>query len=174
ARQNGFLANTVLVLDGDSWKAADAIAEAGVSCVLNLSLVYTERDPITCKEIETFVPGVFKEKKVRFALQSLNPTAQSLWFQAATRQGYGFDRKEALDAVTRIPAEILRLGKRVGTLEAGKDGNVVLFSGDPLAVTSTVQYVVLDGNVVYDRSKDTRARHLLEGAEQNNAAPTTS
>ena len=76
--------------------------------------------------------------------------------------------------MTRIPAEILRLGKRVGTLEAGKDGNVALFSGDPLAVTSTVQYVVLDGNVVYDRSKDTRARHLLEGAEQNNAAPTTS
>ncbi len=174
ARQNGFLANTVLVLDGDSWKAADAIAEAGVSCVLNPNLVYVERDPITGKEIETFVPGVFKEKKVRFALQSLNPTAQSLWFQAATCLGYGFDRKEALDSVTRIPAEILRLGKRVGTLEAGKDGNVVLLSGDPLSVTSTVQYVVLDGNVVYDRSKDTRARHLLEGTEQNNAAPTNS
>jgi hypothetical protein len=73
--------------------------------------------------------------------------------------------------VTRIPAEILHLGKRVGSLEAGKDGNVVLFSGDPLSITSSVQFVVIEGRQVYDRSKDIRARHLLEGIEQDNTAP---
>ena len=172
ARENGFLARTTLVLDGDSWKAADMIAEAGVPVVLGANLVHVERDPVTGKEIETFVPGVFKKKKVRFALQSLNPQAQSLWYQAATCVGYGIDRKEALDAVTRTPAEILRLGDRVGSLDAGKDGNVLLLSGDPLSATTTVQYVVLDGNLVYDRSKDVRVKHLIEGVEQENSGPT--
>lgn len=171
ARENGFLATTTLVLDGDCWKAADVIAEAGVPVVLGATLLHVERDPLTGKEIETFVPSVFKKKNVRFALQSLNQSAQSLWFQAALCVGYGIDRKDALDAVTRVPAEILRLGKRVGTLEVGKDGNVVLFSGDPLSVTSTVQYVVIDGKQVYDRSTDVRARYLKEGVEQENTAP---
>ncbi len=172
ARSNGFLANTVLVLDGDAWKAADIIAESGVSVVLGPNQLFVERDPLTGKEIETFVPKVFFDKKVRFALQSLNSTAQSLWFQAAQCVGRGIDRKSALDAVTRTPAEILRLGKQVGSLEKGKDGNVVLASGDPLSVTSTVQFVVIEGNLVYDRSKDSRARQLLEGIEQANAGPT--
>lgn len=170
ARENGFLANTVLVLDGDAWKAADRIAEAGVPVVLGPQLLSVERDPITGKEIETFVPGVFREKKVRFALQSLNPSAQSLWFQAATCVGYGIPRDEAIAAATKVPAEILRLGDRLGTIESGKDGNLVLLNGDPLAVTTSVQYVVLDGNVVYDRSKDVRVRQVLEGVSQPNAA----
>lgn len=173
ARENGFLANTVLVLDGDSWKAADSIAEAGVPVVLGPTLLYVERDPVTGKEIETFVPKVFADKKIRFALQSQNPTAQSLWYQAATCVGYGIDRKLALDSVTRTAADILHLGDRVGSLEPGRDGNVILLNGDPLSVTSTVQYVVIEGNLVYDRSKDARARQLLEGIEQANAAAQT-
>lgn len=171
ARENGFLANTVLVLEGDAWKAADRIAEAGVPVVLGPQLLWVERDPTTGKEVETFVPGVFREKKVRFALQSLNPSSQALWFQAATCVGYGIPREEAIAAATKVPAEILRLGDRLGTLEKGKDGNVLLLSGDPLAVTTSVQYAVLDGNVVYDRSKDVRVQQILEGVEQPNAAP---
>lgn len=171
ARENGFLAKTTLVVDGDSWKAADLIAEAGVPVVLGANLVHVERDPVTGKEIETFVPGVFQKKKIRFALQSLNPQAQSLWYQAAVCVGYGIDRKDALDAVTRTPADILRLGDRVGSLEPGKDGNVLLLSGDPLSATTTVNYVVLDGNLVYDRSKDVRVKHILEGIEQENSGP---
>ncbi|MFN0241583.1 MAG: hypothetical protein ACKVWV_01710 [Planctomycetota bacterium] len=172
ARTNGFLASTVLVLDGDTWKAADVIAEAGVPVILGANLMHVERDPITGDEIETFVPGVFQKKNVRFALQSLNPTSQSLWYQAALCVGYGLDRKVALESVTRVPADILRLGNRVGSLEVGKDGNVLLLSGDPLAVTTTVQYVIIEGKLAYDRSKDVRARHLIDGVEQENTAPS--
>jgi imidazolonepropionase-like amidohydrolase len=172
ARTNGFLANTTLVLDGDSWKAADLIAEAGVPVILPPNLLFVERDPVTGKEIETFVPSVFKKKNVRFALQSLNTTTQSLWYQAALCVGYGIDRQTALDAVTKTSADILKLGKRVGSLEPGKDGNVLLLSGDPLSVTTTVNYVVLDGSLVYDRSKDVRVKHLIEGIEPANTAPS--
>jgi len=83
----------------------------------------------------------------------------------------GLTDDEALALVTINPARQLRIDKRVGSLEAGKDGNVLLLSGDPLSATTTVQYVVLDGNLVYDRSKDVRVKHILEGIEQENAGP---
>ena len=171
ARENGFLKRTTLVLGSECWKAADEIAEAGVPVVLSSTLVHTESDPVTGEDIETFVPGVFHEKGVRFALQSRDQTNRSLWFQAAMCVGYGMTRVDALNAVTTTPSEILGLGNRIGTLEAGKDGNVVLFSGDPLSVRSHVEYVVIEGNLAYDRSKDSREQHLREGVQPANTAP---
>jgi hypothetical protein len=41
-----------------------------------------------------------------------------------------------------------------------------------LSVTTTVNYVVLEGKVVYDRSKDVRTKHLIEGIEPQNTAPS--
>ncbi|HVS08584.1 MAG TPA: amidohydrolase family protein [Planctomycetota bacterium] len=163
ARENGFLARTTLVVSPVCWKAADEIAEAGVPIVIEGGLVHTERDPFTGKEIETFVPKVFQERGVRFALSASNSTSESLWYQAALATGLGLTREQALAAVTTVPAEILGLGKRVGSLEPGKDGNVLLFSGDPLSVSSWVERVILEGVEVYDRSKDVRMKHLLEG-----------
>jgi imidazolonepropionase-like amidohydrolase len=163
ARENGFLAKTTIVLSSAAWKAADVLAEAGVPVVLDGPLVHIERDPITGKEIETFVPRVLNEKGVRFALSSANPTTESLWYQAANAVGLGLARPVALAAVTSVPAEILGLGNRVGTLEVGKDGNVLLFSGDPLSINAFVEKVVVEGVQVYDRSKDTRVKAILEG-----------
>ncbi|MCK6445701.1 MAG: amidohydrolase family protein [Planctomycetes bacterium] len=163
ARENGFLARTTLVVDGSCWKAAAQIAEAGVPIILGAPLVVIERDPITGKESEVFAPAKFQEKGVRIAFSSSNSTTESLWFQAATAVANGWPREKALEAVTKNPAEFLGLGKRVGSLEVGKDGNVVLCSGDPLSITSTVQYVVIEGKQVYDRSKDIRVKSLVEG-----------
>lgn len=163
ARDNGFLAHTTLVLSGDSWKAADRVGEAGVPVVWAGPQIYTERDPLTGEETRTFVPAVLDQHKIRFALSSEDPTNQSLWFQAAVAVGHGLAREKALAAVTSTPAEILGLGKRVGTLEEGKDGNVLLLSGDPLSINSWVEHVIVEGEHVYDRSKDIRIQHLLEG-----------
>ncbi|HJO25875.1 MAG TPA: amidohydrolase family protein [Planctomycetota bacterium] len=171
ARDNGFLAQTTLVLSSSCWKAVDEIAEAGVPVVLSSALTHIERHPVTGDEIETFVPKIFKEKGVRYALASSNQSTQSLWFQAATCVAQGMSRTDALAAVTTVPADILGLGKRVGSIEKGKDGNVLLLSGDPLSVTSFVEYVVLEGSTVYDRSQDVRARHLMEGETPEGTAP---
>lgn len=172
--ENGLLETTTLVLEGDAWKAVDLIAANKLPVILSPNLVYVERDPVTGKEVETFVPGIFDKKGVRFALQSNGTSAQGLWMQAATAVAWGLDRQKALDAVTRVPADILKLSKRVGSLEKGKDGNVLLLSGDPLKVTTTVQYVVIEGNLVYDRSKDTRVKFLRDGIEQPNTAPSSA
>ena len=170
AEDNGFLERMTLVLDDSCWKAADLIKKAGRSVVLDATLTHTERDPLTEKEVETFVPGVFKEKGVPFALSSRNSTNESLWFQAAMCVAHDFTREEALAAVTTSAAAIIGLQDTVGKIAKGATGNVVLFSGDPLSVTSFVEYVVLDGRLVYDRSKDVRTKHLLEGVQPENTA----
>lgn len=171
AEQNGFLARTTLVLAPSCWKAADLIAERGLPVILDSTLVHIEPDPLTGEDIETFVPGVFAKKGVRFALRSETALNQSLWFQAARCVGYGLTREQAIAAVTTTPAELLGLGNRVGSLAAGKDANVVLFSGDPLSVTSKVEFVVIEGKLVYDRSKDVRMRHVETGEQPENTAP---
>jgi len=174
ARENGFLARTTLVIEESCWKAADLIAEAGVPVVIDDDLVHTTRDPVTGEEIETFVPEVLQEAGVRFALSSRNANTNSLGYQAALAVGLGLDREAALDAVTTVPAEIIGMGNDVGSLEVGKFGNVVLYSGDPLSVTSWVENVVVEGREVYDRSEDVRNRHLLEGKQPPGTAVETS
>ncbi len=163
AKENGFLAKTTLVLSPAAYKAAGAIAAAKVPVILDGPVVYVESDPLTGEEREVFVPGELKKAGVRFALASANPTTESLWFQAAQCIGRGMTRAEAVAAVTTVPAEILGLGKQVGTLEVGKFGTVVLCSGDPLSVASWVERVVVEGRDVYDRSKDVRVKHLVAG-----------
>ncbi len=172
ARENGFLEKTTLVLGPSCWKAADEIKKAGVSVILSPQLVHEERDPVTGEEKETFVPKVFHDKGIPFALQSRNQAENSLSFQVASCIGLGLDRASAIAAATTTPARILGLEKRVGTLEKGKDGNVVLYSGDPLSIASHVEFVVIEGNLVYDRSKDVRNKFLLEGVTPPNTAPS--
>lgn len=170
ARDNGFLSRLTLVVDDSCHKAADRIAEAGVPCILDSTLLRTETDPRTGESEDVFVPKVFADKGITFALRSRNTTNESMWFQVATCIAHGMSRADAMAAATTTPASMLGLSGRVGTLAKGADGDVVLYSGDPLSLTSFVEYVVLDGNLVYDRSKDVRTRHLLEGVQPEGTA----
>ncbi len=170
AKDNGFLNRTVLCLSSGCWKAADLIKQHNIPVILSSVLTHVERDPVTGEEKETFVPAVFQDKGVRFALRSAGTSGKSLWYQAALCVGHGMTREQALAAVTTTAAEITGLSNRVGSLAPGKDGNVVIFSGDPLSVMSNVEQVVVEGNHVYDRSTDVRMRHLETGAQPENTS----
>lgn len=163
AKKRGFLERTTLVLGADAWKVADLIAASGRPVVLDAELIHRERDPLTGKEIETAVAPVFAKKNVKFALQR-SPSAYSqryLAFQAALAVRTGVDRETALKAVTLWPAEILGLGDRLGSIEVGRDGTVLVLSGDPLAATTFVEIALIEGQVVYERDKDERLKRIL-------------
>jgi imidazolonepropionase-like amidohydrolase len=66
----------------------------------------------------------------------------------AMRGGLSFDA--ALAAVTSTPAKLLGVDQRVGTLEAGKDADLVMWSGTPFEPTSRVIGVLIDGRLVLD------------------------
>ena len=62
----------------------------------------------------------------------------------------GLPYNEAWRAITLSPAEIMRIDDRVGSLEAGKDGDVVIWDSDPLTVVGAAPlYTIVDGRVVY-------------------------
>ncbi|MCP5022852.1 MAG: amidohydrolase family protein [bacterium] len=171
ARENGFLERMVFVLGSGCFKAADEIAAAKVSVILSARLIHTETDPISAEQTKTFEAQVFKDKGVEFALTSRNSGLESLWYQAALCVGQGMTRKEALSAITTAPAKILGLQDKVGTIKPGAYANVVLYTGDPLSVTSHVNQVFVDGKVAYDRSKDAHLRHLFDGEKPKGTAP---
>lgn len=71
--------------------------------------------------------------------------------QAMAAMRFGLSLQEALEAVTRIPAEILGISDQVGTVEAGKRADLVVWNGEPFAATSRPLVVLIDGQIVVDR-----------------------
>jgi imidazolonepropionase-like amidohydrolase len=63
----------------------------------------------------------------------------------------GMDPDGALRAVTINAAEILRIADRVGSIETGKDADLVIQDGDPLEAMTHIQVVIADGQVAVDR-----------------------
>jgi imidazolonepropionase-like amidohydrolase len=74
--------------------------------------------------------------------------ARNLPFHAAMSVAWGLDRDEALKGLTINAAEILGVADRVGSLEAGKDANLFIASGDPLEARTQVTHVVIEGRDV--------------------------
>ena len=73
---------------------------------------------------------------------------------AALAVRYGMDSTEALKAITLYPAKMFKVDDRIGSLKRGKDADFVVFSGNPLEMTSRVQLVVVNGEVVVDNRKN--------------------
>ncbi len=66
----------------------------------------------------------------------------------------GLKESDALASITTVPAEWLCMGKRIGTLEEGKDANFVIFSGNFLDFKSRILKVVIEGDPVYEYSEE--------------------
>jgi imidazolonepropionase-like amidohydrolase len=84
-------------------------------------------------------------------IQTLNQEA-AVAMQAGREAGLDVSRNEALRWVTANPAWTLGIEDRVGTIEVGKNADVVLWSGDPFSVYAVAEKVWIDGARVYDRS----------------------
>jgi len=69
---------------------------------------------------------------------------------AANAAVAGLNPEDALGAITRVPAEILGVDDRIGSLAVGKDADLVVLTGDPLATSSHVQRVYIRGHSVFE------------------------
>jgi len=74
----------------------------------------------------------------------------------------GLTHDEALRLVTINPALQLGIDKRVGSIEVGKDADLVIYNHDPLSAYAVVQKTLVDGRVLFDRDKDIAGRAALE------------
>jgi imidazolonepropionase-like amidohydrolase len=64
----------------------------------------------------------------------------------------GMDHQRALEGLTIVPARMLGVDHRIGSLAVGKDADIVLYRGDPLEITSPVEMVFIEGRLVFERS----------------------
>lgn len=130
-------------------RIADYIAEKNVPAVWGPSL--TSRGKWEMRELGYGTPKVMYDAGVKFAIQTDAPgsTIRFLPICAALSVKEGLPYDYALKAITIIPAEILGVADRVGSLEVGKDADLRLLSGDPLEYMTKCQKVIIDGEVVY-------------------------
>ncbi len=89
---------------------------------------------------------------------------------AKTMKWGGLDEIEALKLVTLNPAVQLGIEDRVGSIEVGKDADLVLYDGPPLAIGSVVQKTFIDGDLYFDREAD-RARQAAIDAIREKLEP---
>lgn len=83
---------------------------------------------------------------------------EELFLQAGMAVRYGFDAKnlETVRGLTIVPAVTSGIANRVGSLEVGKDADIVVMSGDPADPRTSVDKILIDGKRVYDTTKDKR------------------
>lgn len=72
----------------------------------------------------------------------------------------GLSEQAAFEAITIVPARILGIAHRVGSLEVGKDCDLIITDGDILHYETFVQWSVVDGKVVYDKEKELYYAHI--------------
>ena len=143
-----------LVGGAQAWVVADEIAEAGVPLVYTLAGGFRNasrevgHDP---DAIEADVTTLSRLKGVTLALAGpIGGRVGDLRLAAATALRAGLDEQAVLAAITRIPAEILGIGDRVGHLAPGMDADLVVLTGDPLATSSHVRRTYVGGVLAYE------------------------
>lgn len=157
----------IFVLGRDCYQAAGMLKDLTRPVILDPTLVYWETDPLTRTDKQVVVPKKMMEAGVPFVFQTTTSTRQTvgsgfLWYQAATCVKYGMSVEDALHAMTLGPAKLLGVEQFVGSIEPGKDADLVILTGDPLAVDTWVDQTLVNGEVVYKRSEDQKLKRLLE------------
>ncbi|MDS2171219.1 amidohydrolase [Nesterenkonia sp. CL21] len=153
-----------LVLDHgtESYKIADVIAARGIPVLYGPMIV--SRSKVEVRDRTAAAPRILSEAGVKVSLITDHPVVpiDFLMHQAALAVREGMDPAEALKAVTINPAEVIGAAERIGSLEVGKDADVVLWSGDPLDTRNRVLRTWIDGREVYSYDEQTRTGTVLE------------
>ena len=91
-----------------------------------------------------------------------NEHARRFYQEAGKMLKYGnLTEEQALQLVTLNPAKQIRLDHRIGSIEVGKDGDLVLFNGHPFSVYARPEMTLIEGEVYFDRKQDLDRRELL-------------
>jgi imidazolonepropionase-like amidohydrolase len=142
-----------LVLDGaaEAYMVLDEIQAAGVPVIVHPPMI---RPGGEAANAAFTTAARLRETGIPFAFQSgyegYVPKTRVVLFEAAIAAAHGLDRGAALQALTIDAARILGLDDRIGSLEPGKDADLVLYEGDPFEYTTRVCHVIINGTIASD------------------------
>jgi len=156
-----FAFNVVIVGGSESFLIADLLKANNIPVILNQQheLPATEDDDID-QPYKT--PAVLQKAGVLFAINdaSNNTRYRNLSYNAGTAATYGLTKEEALSAITLNAAKILGIDASTGSIETGKDANIIVTDGDILDMkSSNVTYAFIQGRQV---SLDNKQKQLYE------------
>jgi len=91
-----------------------------------------------------------------------NEHARRFYQEAGKMMKYGnLSEEQALRLITLNPATQIRLDHRIGSIDVGKDADLVLFNGHPFSIYSRPEVTMIEGEVFFDRKQDVANRELL-------------
>ena len=156
-----------LVIDGGAGAhaMADELADRGIPVVLGpISHPYISGeeipDPGDYGGVDERNAVWLNEAGVHVSLASFSrgfgsfgPGVAGQWLliDASIAHGHGMSEADVLRAVTLSPAEVLGVADRLGSLEVGKDADVVVLDGDPLSIRTWATHVYVGGELVHER-----------------------
>jgi imidazolonepropionase-like amidohydrolase len=154
----------VIVGGSDSWRIADLLKQNNVSVILNqMHSLPTAEDDDVDQPYKT--PMLLQKAGVVFAIndEDSQNRGRNLMFNAGTASAYGLDKEQALQAITLNAAKCLGIEKQTGSIEVGKDANVIISDGDILDMrTSQVTHAFIQGRNIdlNDKQKQLHERYL--------------
>lgn len=138
----------------DGGLIADEIAEDGFPALVGPGFGHKTKVELMNKSFTT--PAILHEKGVPISIITDSPVIplQHLAMCAGFAVSSGLDVSEAWKAITINPATQMGISDRVGSLEPGKDGDLVIWSNDPLSVIGTTAYMtIIDGKIIHREDK---------------------
>jgi imidazolonepropionase-like amidohydrolase len=166
--QKEFGFRLVLQHVSEAWKVADEIAKAKVPA----SIIFIDSPGGKLETMNiSFINGSTLEKAgVLTGFHTDDSITDSRWFlrSGGIAVRGGMSRDKALYALTMANAIMLDVQDRVGSLEAGKDADLIILSGDPLSVYTRVLETWVEGKKVFDRSDPTDRLRAVGGVGAGN------
>ena len=131
----------------EAMTVADELAERRIPVIVWPQLLGTTGRADEVQEADLALAGRLEGAGVTVLLGSNGPSGD-LPLLAALAVGHGLEREAAFEALTLGAARALDMGDRIGSIEQGKDADLLVLDGEPLASTTRVQFVVSAGDVV--------------------------
>lgn len=128
--------------------AAD-VKESGFPAIIGPDLA--SRNKIEVQNMAFKTVGILNKAGVKTAITTDHPVSliQALPICAGLAVKAGLDEMEALKSITLYPAQICGVAERIGSLEVGKDADVVIFDKNPLEISTKVMCTIVNGEIVY-------------------------
>ncbi|HVF95925.1 MAG TPA: amidohydrolase family protein [Flavisolibacter sp.] len=153
-----FSLDAVIVGGEDSWQVADLLKQNNISVILSSphSLPILPDDDVD-QPYKT--PAMLQKAGVTFAINDDDgqTRGRNLAFIAGTAVAYGLSKEQALQAITLNAAKVLGVADKTGSIEVGKDANIVISDGDILDMrTNQITQAFIQGREIQLESKQTQ------------------
>ena len=140
-----------LVLEGasEAYRLTEEIKAANASVILHATMARNGDDMVNMtRESAALLTSAGIPVSIETGYEPYVPKTRVLLHEAAQAMAHGLPYEEAIKAITLNPARLLGLEKRIGSIETGKDADLVLYNGDPFEYLTKVCYVLIEGVVV--------------------------